>query len=76
MIRLSDQTFCVLNQDFDVIEYVSKTVVLCITSLKNLVLLGAHILMKCIICATVVLKWLDLLLFKVPFFDYVGENHV
>lgn len=76
MIRLSDQTFCVLNQDFDIIEYVSKTVVLYMTSLKNLVLLDAHVLMKCIISATVVLEWLDLLLFKIPFFDYVGENHV
>lgn len=46
------------------------------TSLENLVYLGAHILMKCIICATVVLKRLDLLLFKVPFFDYVWGNHV
>lgn len=35
MIRLSDQTFCVLNRDFDVIEYVSKTVVLYMTSLKK-----------------------------------------
>lgn len=45
-------------------------------SLKILILLGAHILIKCIICATVVLKRLDLLLFKVPFFDYVWGNHV
>lgn len=28
MVRFSDQTFCVLNQDFDVIQYVSKPVVL------------------------------------------------
>lgn len=28
MVMLSDQTFCVLYQDFDVFEYVSKTVVL------------------------------------------------
>lgn len=44
------------------------------TSLKNLILLGAHILIKCIVCATVVLKRLDLLLFKVPFLIMCGET--
>lgn len=37
---LSDQSFRVLNQDFDVFDYVSETLVLEMTSLKILVLLA------------------------------------
>lgn len=40
MVMLSNQSFCVSNQDFDVFDYVSKTLVLEMTSLKILVLLA------------------------------------